>query len=241
MVGAVREHNEDCILIGDLLFRDSGYTETVRCDNHTIWCAAIADGMGGAAAGEIASAMALQAFLSGLSHLTTEMSDTEIRTSVSEICAHAHQSIQNEALRDPTKRGMGTTLVAVLVVGGRWYRVHAGDSRVYRLRHGLLKQLTRDHSLREQTGDPTVPANIVTNAIGGAESSFCEIDPLSEQINGGDRFLLSSDGLHDYVDANDIESALVLDRQPVERLIACAYDRGAPDNVSIIQLEFNDG
>lgn len=240
-VGKVREHNEDCILVGELVFRDNGYSGELRCDADTVWCAAVADGMGGAAAGEVASAMALQAFLTGVSELSPAMTDDQIRATVPGLCVRAHQQITEEADRDPSKHGMGTTLAAVLTVGGRWYRVHAGDSRVYRLRHRLLKQLTRDHSLREQTGDPTAPANVVTNAIGGADSCYCDIDLLSERISAGDVFLISSDGLHDYVSADDIEDTLVSDPQPVDRLISCAYEAGAPDNVSVILLEFADG
>ncbi len=240
-VGSVREHNEDCVLIGELVFRDSQFTGEVRCAMDTVWCAAVADGMGGAAAGEVASALALQAFLTGIQGIPPEAEPESVAEAVRTACQAAHVAVEAEAERDPAKRGMGTTLAAVLAVGGHWYRVHAGDSRVYRFRDGLLKQLTRDHSLREQSGDPETPANVITNAIGGGSSCFCDIDLLSPVLADGDRFLICSDGLHDYVGTDEIEAVLLEQSVRAEPLIEPALAAGAPDNVSVIVLELADG
>ena len=135
---------------------------------------------------------------------------------------------------------MGTTLVALVFLSGEGFRVHAGDSRLYRFRGGLLTQITRDHSLREETGDPSVPANIITNSLGAGEYCFGEVSPLADQVRLGDRFLLCSDGLHDYVNRDRIELAFAAREGVAAALVKLAHAAGAPDNVSAVILEITD-
>lgn len=233
--GCVRTSNEDCVYL------DAQQRFGV-----------LADGMGGAAAGEIASALAVETFRARLSGLgATAFTDEHLLSdALHQAMEDAHARILAYVQDHPRCKGMGSTLVAVVVVLKQVLVVHAGDSRLYRCRGGELTQLTRDHSLVQQqfeqgliTADERKTSrhkNIITHALGvdlGVDIACARFD-----VQAGDQFLLCSDGLNDMVADAEIAQILQDRAQSVaqrgQALIDAANAHGGRDNVSIILLTF---
>jgi protein phosphatase len=212
----------------------------------------LADGMGGHAAGEIASRMAISALIS----LALEMPDwilkvdeahaREIeqrsRTRVQEVGA----MLVERAHRDPALEGMGTTLTVVRSLGRDLVITHVGDSRAYLLRAGALHRLTRDHTYAQLLVDvgqlaPGAVASsphrhLLTNALGGSITDV-QVDTDRLRLEDGDRVLLCSDGLTDLVDEESLTRILqgaTRSSDACERLVQQALDRGGRDNVTVI-------
>ena len=240
-IGLKREHNEDSILV---------------CDELKLY--AVADGMGGHAAGEIASATAIEAFKGFIercledSDLTPpfgikpELSDEEnlIRSAV----VMANREVARLAEKDQTFGGMGTT-IATLYLSGGWAHVgHVGDSRVYLLRVGKLETLTQDHSwVNEQVQRNVISKNearnhrwrnVITRALGDHED--IEADLTSIEVRPGDLFLLCSDGLTTMVDDDAILQCLAETNNSLEaqcgELVKLANDAGGLDNISVVLI-----
>ena len=203
----------------------------------------VADGMGGHEAGEVASAAIVQAL--------ADLPAIGGADAITDAAADALQDV-NRRLRELAHGGMeprtiGSTVVGLAIRDGRFGCFWAGDSRAYRLRHGRLRQLTRDHSLVQELVDagmldaaaaPNHPnANIVTRAVGA--SAALEVESVAGEAQPGDRFLLASDGLTRHVDDEDLE--LALQDTPTEaaadQLLRTVLDRGAHDNVTLIIVD----
>jgi PPM family protein phosphatase len=247
-VGRVREHNEDNFLV------DKKLALFVVCD-----------GMGGHAAGEVASAVAVRTLHDEIKKEQDLLHDYEAgksgaaRVSKRDILNmlefavnRASSKVHAEAEKDSSKRGMGTTLVAVLVVGNQAFIIYVGDSRIYLLRDGVLEQLTEDHTVynelikrkkmsREQI-EKVAPKNAITRAVGVYEHA--EPDTLVVDWIAGDRFLLCSDGLSGYFEETPEELGqmlLVQDAEKVVRtLIDTANERGGKDNITAVVMTVGD-
>ncbi len=229
-VGQVREGNEDALLIRDGLF-------------------AVADGMGGHVAGEVASATALEQVedLDGRVYQDADAAIAALRTAVVE----ANRTVSQLAEERPEYRGMGTTLTAAMVEGRRLHVAHVGDSRAYLLRDDHLRQLTDDHTLVQHLVDEgqitateaeTHPQrSIITRAIGiGAE---VEVDTITVDLRAGDQLLLCSDGLTGVVEDERIGELLRSGDPPqavVDQLVQEANDGGGPDNITVVLLRYED-
>ena len=214
--GLVRKGNEDSAYVGQSLF-------------------AVADGMGGHAAGEVASATAITAVAL---YDTPEM-PARLATRLSDAVREANNAIRQRAKDDPVTRGMGTTLTATLWSGYSFALAHIGDSRAYRLRDGQLRQLTEDHSLGNLVAKvPSALAPIVSRYLDGRPDRSPDL-AIREAIPG-DRYLLCSDGLTSVVPDSDIRKALMSD-EPLERivdqLIETANSLGGPDNTTVILMD----
>ncbi len=229
-IGLVRTGNEDAVLTDapDLF--------------------AIADGMGGYAAGEVASIETIKVLREekkNFAGLTGEALCLALKAAA----ARANSHLRSIVCQTPDYEGMGTTLVAVyLAADGKAYALNIGDSRLYLWRSGELKQITQDHSYVAQllsNGDITTEEarrhpqrNVILRAVGADES--LESDVFCFDINEGDRLLLCSDGLSDMV--TDGEIAAVLTETDTEKtadaLIELALNNGGRDNVSVILLDF---
>ena len=224
-VGLVRKENEDSI---------------VASPDGRLW--AVADGMGGHARGAWAS-QTVCAALAATALGPTLNGDCE---RVADALEHANDLIVAEG--EKSGHTVGTTVVALLVVGDRLACLWSGDSRAYRLRGGALRQLTRDHSQVAELVDAgliteaearTHPlGNVVTRAIGVARG--LALDVVEDGLAPGDTVLLCSDGLNKCLE--DVEIAQLLgDNDPAtgcETLVAAVLDRGAPDNVSVILVRY---
>lgn len=224
----------------------------------------VADGMGGHASGEIASAMAVHIvrdILYAERDLLDLYDDEDPRSHV-EVCTlleyavhRACELIHHKARQEPEKRGMGTTVVVLLLIGNRGFIAYVGDSRIYLLRGGIVYQLTEDHSLKNELirlgkirADEFEDSpysnfrNAMTRAVGVYET--VEVDTLDFDIIPGDSFLLCSDGLYEYLDDSDIAKALALPevRDVPGQLIEAANTRGGKDNITalVIQTEGDD-
>jgi len=226
-VGMQRQNNEDSMYAG----------------GHLI---AIADGVGGAVGGEVASSLTINA----ISALDSD-SITEPTTALQQAANDAAAAIRDTVAADNALNGMSTTLTAILASDGRLVLGHIGDSRAYRLRDGRLEQLTKDHTVVQalvDEGQITEEEAInhprrswIVRALDGRGSPELDVVPLD--IEPGDRLLVCSDGLSDYVREADIAQGLAGDepQDAVERLIDLALNAGGPDNITCIVADPIDG
>lgn len=231
-VGRMRKANEDN------LFADAN-------EHRGIFI--VADGMGGHAAGEIASEMAVQTVTRELADVT-DLTRPDAPTRVSESLRLANRTVYQRTVSEVEKQGMGTTASAMLLSDKKYIIGHVGDSRVYLCRDGRLEQLTRDHSLVQEQVDAGLitpeqarrhpQANVITRCIGMA--SEIEPDVIVGDAKIGDVYLLASDGLTGMVDDRRI-SQLLLSKASAERiviaLIADANNNGGIDNITAIVVK----
>lgn len=200
---------------------------------------AVADGMGGHDAGEIASTMVVDA----LRCLPAAADIDALAAQAVDALGQVNRELINLA-RSGGQRTIGTTVVGLAVANGSYRCFWAGDSRAYRLRDGEIERVSRDHSLVQNLVDAGMlkpeeaesheNANLITRAVGAAEK--IEVEVVSGDARPGDRFLLASDGLTRVV--RDDELAAELGRgalaQAADNLIETVLARGAPDNVSLV-------
>ncbi len=220
-VGLVRDGNEDASYAGTRLL-------------------VVADGVGGSVAGEIASNIAITA----LAPLDTDDGITDPIAALRDATQRANDEMRTAIDQDPSLNGMGTTLTAMLWSGDTLALAQLGDSRAYLLRDGELTQITRDQTLVQSLVDEgqITPEQALTHprrswilqALDGRTEPDPEVEVLT--TTPGDRYLLCSDGLSDYVDTGAIAEALGGDdpQQACERLVDLALRAGAPDNVTCV-------
>ncbi len=221
--GRVRSHNEDRYLARPPLL-------------------AVADGMGGAKAGEVAAQITVET-LEQLGHKATPQ---ELRDALVE----ANRRIRSAASDDSTRAGMGTTATAALFDGEQATLMHVGDSRGYLYRQGELRQLTDDHSvvgemvrqgqLLPEEAERHRSRNIITRAL-GAEPEV-EVDEVRVPLDNGDMILLCSDGLSSLVRDEEIAHTIAQAsglREAVESLVAAALERGGTDNITVVLARFD--
>jgi serine/threonine protein phosphatase PrpC len=241
-VGRQREHNEDNYLIDPRLK-----------------LFVVADGMGGHAAGEVASQIAVHELCRAVRAERTaieqyERGEGEPRAVRQEVLAVLERAVQTAsatiyraAQEDSRKRGMATTACALLLVGDRGFIAHVGDSRIYLVRQGEVHQITEDHSLinelvkrgkvKRDEIDRSPYAkykNAVTRAVGAHES--CEVDTLDFDVLPGDQFLLCSDGMYAYLKEPELPALLEADdvAEVPKRLVALANEGGGHDNITAV-------
>ena len=254
-LGRTREHNEDCFLVADLTRHSASLQPAVR--DHEVGergsLFVVADGMGGAAAGELASDMATQAIYNHLS--TTWISDSETTEQqfafrLKEAVEKANTELHAYAKAHPEVRGMGTTTTAAGVLGEHAYLSQVGDSRAYLVRGGVAHQLTKDQSLMQrlvEAGELTEEEaaqserrNIILQALG--PDPRVKVDLTHQELRRGDVLVLCSDGLSGQVKKEEI--AAVVAAEPAlqgvcDKLIAIANERGGPDNITVIAVRFD--
>ena len=242
-VGRVRDHNEDALLVDGALS-----------------LFAVADGMGGHAAGEVASKLALDTVLrvvrEGKGRIDALVADPGSKPATRDIlrlledaallaCHAVHEAGQ----ADESKRGMGTTLSVLLLVASHGFIAHVGDSRIYLVRGDKSYQLTQDHTLQNELlkRGKLTPAqvaqvkqkNALIRAIGVYAS--VEVDTLKLDVFPGDNFMLCSDGLHGYLQKDELSAIFEgpLD-QSAARLVALANQRGGHDNITALVVSTSD-
>ena len=213
----------------------------------------VADGMGGHAAGEVASEMAVQIVVRELGAVQ-DLQASDAGPRIGAALRHANRSIHDRTIAETDKQGMGTTASVLLVSGARYLIGQVGDSRVYLLRDGALVQLTKDHSyVQEQVdlGNLTPEqaryhpySNVITRCVGA--SPEVEPDVYAGEVQPGDVFLVASDGLTGMVDDRRLQQLLMARTIPdrkVQALIAEANGRGGLDNITaiVVQVEAGDG
>jgi len=239
-VGAVRKANEDYLFDGARFIRDDKHEyelDVVAEDTKILF--AVADGMGGHNAGELASEILLKELVNSFSIFVREYPDADsadLKVFFSDEIKRIHQYLVDEGKRNPEKSGMGSTFVGLLLYKGRFFAINAGDSRLYRFRDGILKQMTKDHSYAAMFGQDRAASHIIYNAVGGGETVFNDFVEITTKIDSGDLLILCSDGLSDMLTDDDIELGLNMGKRYYE-LMEFAYNEGGRDNISIISIE----
>jgi serine/threonine protein phosphatase PrpC len=201
----------------------------------------VADGVGGHAAGEVASSVTV----SVLSSLDEEAPGGDLLDRLSGAVRNANTYLRDMVNGDPDLRGMSTTVTALLRAGSRFGLVHVGDSRCYLLRADELQQITHDHTfvqalidegrITPEEADQHPQRSVITNALDGAEN--VDLDLSVREARLGDRYLLCSDGLSGVVSEDTLRETLAESEQPedaVERLVELALRGGGPDNITAI-------
>ena len=235
-VGCTRSNNEDMALVFGAFIRDDSQSSMVPMKSRPRFTAIVADGMGGYGGGEIASEMTLRSFNAFLASMPAGADRREVAQAVRDWFKANSEAVIARASTDPELNQMGCTLTGIFTYGNDDFMVNAGDSRVYRWRYETLRQLTADHSERERTGDPTVPSNLIYNAV-GVPGAFVDVTCLSSDMPmiDGDKYIICSDGLCDMVSDDDI--AAILARGGGARdLVDAALAAGGLDNCTVIEL-----
>jgi len=237
--GGVRPTNEDCFVVDD-----------------TLRLLAVADGMGGHRAGEVAARLALDAVLDLLRHPPSDWThgyDPSISPAANLLRTGIHfanQIVLETAGKSDRYAGMGTTVVAALVVGDRLAAAHVGDSRLYLLSHGRLRQLTQDDTWMAavMTANPkTDPAafqhhpmrHALTNVVGAWPSTVVHV--VERTLTEGDLLLLTTDGVHGVVDDRRLEEMLLAGDPPDEaarHVVKTALCRGSRDNCTAVVARY---
>ena len=210
--GLLRQGNEDAAYAGRRLL-------------------AVADGMGGHAAGEVASA----AVVESLRACDVAAGPGELLEVLARGVTAANAEVARQAAEDPTRLGMGTTLTAMLWSDGQAALVHIGDSRAFRLRDGVLRRLTEDHVMGKLVSNAGELAPVLTRYLDGRPDRSPDLG--LREFRPGDRYLLCSDGLSPVVTDSAIREVLaaaVDAAEAVRQLVALAEDAGGPDNISVI-------
>ncbi|KOX38509.1 MULTISPECIES: Stp1/IreP family PP2C-type Ser/Thr phosphatase [unclassified Streptomyces] len=226
--GMIREGNEDSGYAGPRLL-------------------AIADGMGGQAAGEVASSEVISTLVT----LDDDVPGSDILTSLGTAVQRANDQLRMMVEEDPQLEGMGTTLTALLWTGQRLGLVHVGDSRAYLLRDGVLTQITQDHTwvqrlvdegrITEEEATTHPQRSLLMRALGSGD--HVEPDLSIREVRAGDRYLICSDGLSGVVSHQTLEDTLASYQGPqetVQELIQLALRGGGPDNITVIVADVLD-
>jgi serine/threonine protein phosphatase PrpC len=254
-VGRSREHNEDRFLVADLTRKDASLQPQVR--QHDLGergsLFVVADGMGGAAAGELASQMATDTIFAHLLkawNAETEATAQRFAHRLKEAVEVANANIHAHAKAHPEVRGMGTTTTAAGVLGEHLYLTQVGDSRAYLVRGGEAHQLTKDQSLMQrlvEAGELTEEEaahserrNIILQALG--PDPKVKVDLTHQEIRRGDTLVLCSDGLSGQVKREEIAQIVTQASDlaaACDKLIALANERGGPDNITVVMARFD--
>ena len=254
-LGRTRDHNEDTFLVADLSTGDASLAPAR--DLHPVGergsLFMVADGMGGAAAGEVASALASEAIYDHLratwahDHAATPQ---QFAFRVREAVEEANRRIHSYAVEHPDVRGMGTTVTVAGVYGPDLYLAQIGDSRAYLVRRGQATQLTKDQSLTqrlvdageltEEEAEKSERRNIILQALG--PDPVVRVDLTYEQLRRGDLLILCSDGLSGQVKREEFaeHAGRLTDLdQLCSALIDLANSRGGPDNITVVAARFD--
>ncbi len=254
-LGRARDHNEDRFLVADLTRKTASLQPDVR--KHDIGprgtLLVVADGMGGAAAGEVASEMAtdtIYAHLLKTWNAEDEVTPQRFAYRLKEAVEVANASIYAHAKAHPEVRGMGTTTTAAGVLNDHLYLTQVGDSRAYLIRGGQAYQITKDQSLMQrlvEAGELTEEEaaqserrNIILQALG--PDPKVKVDLTHQELRRGDVLVLCSDGLSGQVKKEEI--AQIVSTTPdlaaaCDKLIALANERGGPDNITVVAARFD--
>jgi protein phosphatase len=251
-----------CVSVG---VSDVGRRRTINEDAYhrddVIGFYVVADGVGGHSKGEIASSEAIEQLRMWVAREREALDrlgdaagrgDSEARWEIRRLLENGVQSacymVFGMAELDPDKRGMSTTVSAILVKAGFCYGAHVGDSRVYRVRGGEVLQLTEDHTLinyklkhglisKDEAANMS-GKNVITRAVGHRD--YVQVDTADIDVSPGDRFLLCTDGLHGYIESDREVGDLIGEgslESGAQAAVALANQRGGRDNITAVVIE----
>ncbi len=255
-IGRAREHNEDAFIaadVGTLEPLDPLPAAVTFTPEQPGTLLMVADGMGGAAAGEIASAMAVSAVIEALreSDLDAATSDPElVASALRTVVERANEQIHSYATANAAHRGMGTTATIAITMGDTLYVAQVGDSRAYLVRSGEARQLTKDQSLIQKLIDDgeltpeeaerSERRNIILQALG--PEALVRVDVTHQRLRRGDTVIVCTDGLSGLVSPDELAAAAV--EEPTvdalcDRLIDAANAAGGFDNITVVAARFD--
>lgn len=233
IVGKVRKHNEDSWLV-----------------DPEIGVFAVADGLGGHAAGEHASDLAVTTLAEELAQRTDPDRGPDLQMLLRAF-DRANAAILAAAQEDPEREGMGTTLTALLVAGSRLLVAHVGDSRAWRLRDGSVEQLTRDHTvvgqqLREgiltpEQAEAHPMRHVLSRCLGAGDE--LEVDLMQMDMAPGDMYLIASDGIVPGLDLDEVVALAAQEIEPAEiarELVSRSCERDGSDNITAVVVRCRD-
>lgn len=246
-IGKKREANEDCFCIADI------------ATNARL--AVVCDGMGGEAGGALASSLAMRSFISEVKLQSEDYikngavsfidEESDVPMLLDGAVGSANYEVWQKAQDEPELKGMGTTLVAVLILTDplRVWTVNIGDSRIYRVNGSSIEQMTKDHSyiqylvdtgaITEKEAEKRTDRNIITRAVGISVQVMADIKQM--ECKGGDKLLLCSDGLYGMLDAAKIKNTMERNGKTAEEnakeLVALANGAGGDDNITAVIVE----
>ena len=234
-IGVTRKTNQDMVLVAENFIRNAQKSYILEVAD-TPFIIAVADGMGGALAGEYASEYVLRQIKTCIAHLESGLTNDVLKVVLQDIFLEIHQNLNNIGDNDPSKQGLGTTFVGVLFYENQIFSLNVGDSRLYRFLGQYLSQISRDHSLSAMTGDANIPRNYLANCFGGGvEKFFVDFDNLTERIKIEDTLLLCSDGLYEDLTDENIEELML--NLNINLLIQEANNKGGRDNISCVLIK----
>ncbi|MCI9145407.1 MAG: Stp1/IreP family PP2C-type Ser/Thr phosphatase [Eubacterium sp.] len=231
--GNVRDSNQDAYAVGEF-------------SDEVVW-SVVCDGMGGAAGGNIASALAVKVISDKINaSYRNQMRDSSIKNMLDSALTAANIEVFDFAEAQPDLRGMGTTVVCAIVRDNQAYIVHAGDSRAYVINNGNIRQITTDHSMVQdlllrgkitpEEAEHHPNKNIITRAVG--VNKAIEIDFEQIDLEDDDTLLICTDGLSNYV-SNDEMLELMSDGKHyafADRLVKKANENGGGDNITVVVI-----
>ena len=233
-VGLVRSENQDSYMIDKL---ENGVCYAIVCD-----------GMGGASGGKVASLTAVNSFAAIIENISVDSSYDNIVSILNSAIRTANIDVYKKSVEEKKLQGMGTTLVAAVIVNNKAYIVNIGDSRCYILSDDKIKRVTRDHSAVQELVDQGMLTesqarnhpnkNIITRAIGVDKN--VEFDLFVEPLYDNDYILLCTDGVTNYVDDLEIPFEIIKNPETVpQRLIDLANSRGGADNSTVVIIKYS--
>lgn len=239
--GRVRENNEDALSIGGTFLRDDAINLTVDVQENSVFYLLVSDGMGGHEKGEEASEITLEELKEQFA--MNEIQPKTFSDDMNEAGKYISFKLNNAAYDQGQLKPMGCTLTGVVWHYGKIYLVNAGDSRTYRFRGGILRQLTTDQTERGITGNPQA-SKALLNCIGGGLTGTILTDDITNKIIDDDVLLICSDGLTDMLTDDEIEALLNegvttdgMESGLAEKMKEKACEAGGYDNVSIIMAK----
>ena len=253
-LGRTRDHNEDAFLVADLTTRTTDLTDG---GPHSVGerglVFLVADGMGGAAAGELASSMAADLIFRHLIESSTEGAGGDPEVFAQHLrgaVEQANEYIHTYSKEHPDVRGMGTTATVAGVLQGTLYLAQVGDSRGYLVRDGVATQITKDQSLMQRLVDAgelteeeaaqSERRNIILQALG--PDAKIRVDLTWQELHRGDTLVICSDGLSGQVKREELAALLEQEKDLdvlCDKLIAMANERGGPDNITVVLVRFD--
>lgn len=234
-IGKSRDENQDSFTFG--YFNDGAY-------------AVVCDGMGGVYGGKKASEIAVNTFADSFTKMfKADMSEKSVRNILKIVCEKTNSAVYEYSCNNPEYSGMGTTIVACVIINDVLYVLHAGDSRAYSLKDGALTALTKDHSMVQQLVDEGyiteeqaehhMYKNLITRAVGTEDA--VKIDCTEYSLEKDETLLLCTDGLTNYISINNI-IAILSENEPddaVQRLVDSANAGGGGDNITVVVIKNN--
>lgn len=237
--GMVRDHNEDAILVSHQVVRDTDLKSSIFLAPTERYVVAVCDGLGGQNAGEIASWDVVEQLARRVDTLRVGLPIERVKQLMKDWAKEEHAYLLNMGKDEPSMEGMGTTMVSMFFYEGHICWMNCGDSRLYRLREGILRQVSADHSLIKVT-HKSEDAHVILNCLGGgAQDVYLDFVEVTDEIRVGDIFLLCSDGLTDMLTDDQIEKILKTTPEATA-LTQAAVASGGLDNVSVCLVTIDD-